>query len=289
MPVIMIVDDEPINISILANIFESSYDIKVATSGARCLSLIESGVTPDLILVDIMMPDLSGYEVLELLKADPTTMNIPVIFVSSNDTQADVAKGIKLGASDYITKPVFPAVAIARVSMHLRLKQQSDELRKMALFDQLTNLYNRHYLIEAGTQRLSESYRNNSALALIMLDIDNFKHLNDVHGHDFGDKILQQVSKTISKDCRSIDIVSRYGGEEFFILLPGCGFEEAMSKAESLRVAIEENAMHAIRVTASFGVCAKNDTVETLASLIKRADINLYKAKNNGRNCVFGA
>lgn len=285
-PTVVIVDDEPVNIEILANILTPYCDVKVANSGERCLSLLQSIVEPDLILLDIVMPQMNGYQVLEELKLDTKTKDIPVIFVSSNDSQEDAAKGIKLGASDYITKPIYPDLVIARVNVHLRLKKQSDELKRMALYDQLTNLHNRYYLIDAGGQRLGSAYRTETDLSLLMIDIDHFKRINDLHGHDVGDQILQNVANIIASSFRSVDIVSRYGGEEFIIVLPECNLVQATEKAEGLRADIESNDVWPIPFTVSIGVACKTDKIENLHTLIKRADINLYKAKNGGRNCV---
>lgn len=285
-PIVLIVDDVPANVQVLASCLKDKYHIKVATDGSRCLELIADKPVPDLILLDIEMPGMDGYEVCRQLKQNAETKNIPVIFVTANDQEEDEEKGLQLGAVDYITKPIRPSIVAARVNTHITLKLQYDKLTAMAIYDQLTGLYNRYYLFIGANNKLAKARRHHLAVSLIMMDIDHFKHVNDQYGHPQGDIVLQAVSKIIVQHSREEDIAARFGGEEFIIILDHCDAESAQAKAEKYRSLIEAAKPEQIEVTSSFGVAQMNYDGETVDSLIKRADQALYQAKENGRNQV---
>ncbi|MCP3848853.1 MAG: diguanylate cyclase, partial [Gammaproteobacteria bacterium] len=215
---VLIVDDVPTNIQVLAGFLKKHYQLKVATNGKQALVIIKQQ-RPDLILLDIDMPEMNGYEVCQTLKDNPETQNIPIIFVTANNQEEDEEKGLQLGAVDYITKPIRPSIVTARVNTQIMLKQQYDQLRNMAIKDQLTDLYNRHYLFEAAHQRIANAIRHNHALSILMLDIDHFKRINDQYGHPTGDAVLVALANLLKKQCRDEDIIARFGGEEFVILL----------------------------------------------------------------------
>ncbi len=285
-PTILIVDDEPANIQILAACLKDKYDIKVATSGEHCLGLIRSNLDPDLILLDIEMPEMNGYTVCKCLKNFSETESTPVIFVTARDGEGDEEKGLSLGAVDYITKPVSPAIVQARVKTHITLKQQRDALEKMALHDQLTGLYNRYYLLEEANHKVALSMRHKHDFSLLMMDIDHFKTINDQHGHPAGDAVLQTVAKLLEEENRLEDITARFGGEEFVVVLDHCDAANAKAKAEIIRQKIEASMPEGIKVTLSIGVAQLNAEGETFSELLKRADIAMYLAKEQGRNQV---
>ena len=285
-PIVLIVDDVPANVQVLASCLKDKYHIKVATDGSRCLQLVADKPVPDLILLDIEMPGMDGYEVCRQLKQNAQTQNIPVIFVTANDQEEDEEKGLQLGAVDYITKPIRPSIVAARVNTHITLKLQHDKLTAMAIYDQLTGLYNRYYLFISANKKLAKARRHHLSVSLIMMDIDHFKHINDQYGHPQGDVVLQAVSKIIDQHSREEDVAARFGGEEFIIILDHCDAESAQDKAEKYRSLIEAARPGQIEVTSSFGVAQMNYDGETIDSLIKRADQALYKAKENGRNQV---
>ncbi|MBQ0720893.1 MAG: diguanylate cyclase [Gammaproteobacteria bacterium] len=285
-PIILIVDDAPGNIQLLAGLLKHSYQIKVATGGLRCLELAQADPQPDLILLDIQMPDIDGYEVCRQLKAQDKTQKIPVIFVTGKDQAADEELGLTLGAVDYITKPYSPAIVEARINTHITLKKQSDELRRLAMRDQLTGLYNRHFLIDVANKRMSQAHRHQQALCLVMVDVDHFKAVNDEYGHTVGDAVLCEVADVFLEKSRAEDVVARFGGEEFVILLDACGLADAMEKAELLRQSLESRRIQGVAVTASFGVAQFAAAGESFTELLNRADEAVYKAKNNGRNRV---
>jgi len=284
-PIVLIADDAPSNIQLLAGLLKDNYQIKVATGGERCIELAQAEPQPDLILLDIQMPDLDGYEVCQRLKSQESTQAIPIIFVTGKDQDADEELGLSMGAVDYITKPYSPAIVEARVATHITLKQQSDTLRNLAMRDQLTGLYNRHFLIDVAAKKISQTHRHKQSLCLIMVDIDHFKAVNDEHGHTVGDAVLRDVAEIFLKQCRNEDIIARFGGEEFVFLLDACNRDAGIKKAERIRQTLEASRVQGLAITASFGL-AHITNGENFASLLNRADEAAYKAKRKGRNRV---
>ena len=287
-PIVLIVDDVPANIQILAACLKDKYSIKVASDGLRCLELVANTPAPDLILLDIEMPGMNGYEVCQELKNNSTTQDIPVIFVTANDQEEDEERGLQLGAVDYITKPIRPSIVAARVQTHITLKQQRDQLMSMATHDQLTGLYNRHYLFHAAQKKIARSIRHNIPMSLAMIDIDFFKLINDQYGHPMGDAVLQAVAKILDEQSREEDIVVRFGGEEFIVLFDHSDLNNAQKKAEKLRKLVEDLKPQDLLVTMSFGITTLNEN-DDLDAMIKRADEALYQAKEAGRNRVVAA
>jgi len=285
--VILIVDDLDVNINILDSMLDKEYFIKRATDGPSALELAKQEPLPDLILLDIEMPQMDGYDVLEELNNFTDYIAPPVIFVTGNDTEKDEEKGLNLGAVDYIKKPLNQTIVNARVRTQLSLKKQKDELIYNASHDQLTGLYNRHHLSDEGTRKFSRAKRTGDDLSVILLDIDHFKLINDTYGHFTGDKVLKQVAYAIEHDKRVEDICARFGGEEFIIVLEGCNVEFAKVKAEKFRKDIEKLNPENIKITSSFGVCQYNVKHNSFEDILKDADIALYEAKDSGRNMVI--
>ena len=284
--VVLIVDDVALNVKVLVNLLKDTYELKIATDGQRALELAQSEPIPDLILLDIVMPDMDGYEVLESLKITSLTKNIPVIFVTASSSINDEEKGLNLGAVDYITKPISPAIVLARIKTHLTIKLQHDELLYNASHDQLTGMYNRHMLSEVGQRKFARALRQGTKLSAIILDIDHFKNVNDTYGHLAGDKVLITIANALKNNMRIEDFSARFGGEEFIIILENCDALNAKEKAEFLREKIQEADTNGVQVTSSFGICELDENHTDFDSLLKDADKALYKAKENGRNKV---
>jgi len=286
---VLIVDDSPTNLQVLAACVKSAHRVKVSTNGEQCLQIAQTKPHPDLILLDVEMPGMNGYEVCKHLKASPETADIPIIFVTGLMGDEDEEKGLALGAVDYITKPIRPAIVIARVRTHVTLKLQRDKLNKMAFFDQLTGLYNRHYLIDVATKKVARALRHRYDLWVLMIDIDHFKSINDTYGHPMGDAILKLVAEILELDNRSEDIAARFGGEEFVMIFDPCNAKNALMKAERIRHKIELLKPHDISLTISIGMAKLVDEDATFDRLLKRADEALYTAKETGRNKVVTA
>lgn len=286
LPVLLIVDDIPTNVQTLAQIFKDDYRLKIATGGARALELAEMEPIPDLILLDVAMPDMSGYDVCRLLKENRLTAEIPVIFVTGRDTTEDEEYGFSLGAVDYIVKPIRPIIAKARVKTHMTLKQQRDMLEEIAVRDQLTGLYNRHLFNDEIDRKISDARRHHEPLSLIMIDLDHFKAVNDTFGHLAGDGVLKGVAKVLMQNARREDTAARFGGEELVLLMNKCNGENAVMKAEKMRQEIEALHPEGINVTASFGIAVMDETIKNGNDFLKKADEALYRAKEEGRNRV---
>ncbi|CAK0758257.1 two-component system, chemotaxis family, response regulator WspR [Azospirillaceae bacterium] len=290
---ILLVDDIPSNIKVLSSILKHELDVFVATNGFDALD-VALHERPDLVLLDVMMPDMDGYEVCRRLKADPRTQAIPVIFVSAMGEIEDETRGLEAGAIDYLTKPISPPIVRARIRNHLELKRQRDILEQISLIDGLTGIANRRRFDEVGSQEWRRSLRNATSIALILIDIDDFKKFNDLYGHVAGDECLKMVAQTIASQARrGGDLVARYGGEEFVALLTETATPEAVLVAENIRQAVaslnisHKNSSAIPFVTISLGVASliptPNDDLETL---INMADHLLYQAKKSGRNRV---
>lgn len=280
---VLIVDDSPSNIRVMAAVLQERYRVKTATSGQQCLEMAIRH-KPDLILLDIEMPGLSGYEVCRELKDMSETQDIPVIFVTGRDNIEDEEMGLRIGAVDYITKPIRPVILSARVDTHVTLKQQQDRLLKMAMHDQLTGLYNRHYMLDIVDQKIARARRHHTPLSTLIVDLDHFKKINDTYGHIVGDQILEQVGEFLNKQCRTEDTVTRFGGEEFLILMEPCSLNQAHYKAEVMRHQISELMPSGIPVTVSIGVAELSEDDTVFNDMLKRADDALYRAKALGRN-----
>lgn len=290
---VLIVDDAAINRQVLGDLLKTDHTVILAKNGEQALALATQHV-PDLILLDVVMPEVSGYEVLNRLKSDPRTAAIAVIFITGLDTPEDEAHGLTLGASDYITKPFNLAVVLARVRCHLQLARQRRMLETLANIDGLTELANRRYFDERYALEWAHAMRDRQPLSVAILDIDFFKNYNDQAGHAMGDRVLQAVASVLTNGMnRATDLVARFGGEEFALLMPGTGAEPASQLAERLREATGSLAMRRLdsteadRITVSLGgATLRLSNNESAAELLKAADDHLYRAKNEGRNRV---
>ncbi len=297
-PKILIVDDMPTNIHMLINTLKGRYELVPAKDGETALQKARSFTNLDLIILDIMMPGMDGYEVCKKLKSDEKTKDIPIIFVTAVSEAADKARGFDLGAVDYITKPFIPVVVRARVKTHIELKQKSDMLEKMASIDSLTQIYNRRKFDGLLATEWSRMQRKHENLALILIDIDQFKLYNDNYGHAQGDDCLKQVAKAMQGALtRPADFLGRYGGEEFVAVLPETNLKGAQTVAHRLKDAVEsmhiphEYSQTAKYITVSLGVSAAkpNEIDASPQALTRCADKMLYQAKENGRNKVAAA
>jgi len=291
-PKILIVDDEPANIRILNELLASQYQTFIAKDGEGALN-VASNELPDLILLDVTMPGMDGYDVLRRLKDSDRTSAIPVIFVTGMSSVEDEMRGLELGAVDYITKPISPPILNIRVRNHIELKQQRDVLRNLSIKDGLTGIHNRRYFDEFLNREWKRAQRiKDEPLALILMDVDHFKAYNDNYGHSEGDHCLKAVAAALNgRTLRAADLLARYGGEEFVCVLPNTSLECAVSIGEDLAERVRELALpHAYSsaadfVTLSMGAFAAVPSRESNPdALIVAADRNLYRAKETGRN-----
>ena len=290
-PRLLIVDDHPLNIQGLHSVFADECQVFMATSGEQALRVC-ADQHPDLVLLDIEMPGMDGFETCVRLKSDPVLAETPVIFVTAHSDAQRETRGLGCGAGDFITKPFNPAVVRARARCQLQLKLQSDLLRRLAFIDGLTGLHNRRYFDERFAAELQRARRNHSSLALAMIDVDHFKRYNDRYGHQSGDDCLRAVAvalRTVLK--RPGDVVCRYGGEEFACLLPETDAEGAHAVAAQLESAVRtlgvahDDSDVAPVVTVSQGIVVGVPAAgQEMQDLLSRADHELYRAKNEGRD-----
>ncbi|MBF0194181.1 MAG: PleD family two-component system response regulator [Magnetococcales bacterium] len=288
---VLIVDDVPGNIKFLVEILKDEYDIFMATKGQDAVDIALSN-KPDLVLLDVIMPEMDGYEVCKKLKENSTTRDIPIIFVTAQDDDTQEAHGLQLGAVDYINKPAKPAILKARVKNHIETKRQRDSLEKLSIHDSLTGIANRRHFDSFLDQEWRRGIRGSLGLAIIMLDIDHFKKYNDYFGHGAGDECLKKVASVLENSVkRSTDLLARYGGEEFVAVLPQVQLHGAEAIAKKMRRVIADlkidhpTSETADYLTISLGCASIFPTRgSSWKPLLKAADEMLYSAKNNGRN-----
>lgn len=295
MAKILVVDDIEDNIKLLCfNLEDDEHEVITANNGFECLEMADEH-RPDLILLDLMMPGMSGTETLSRLQDNPELRDIPVIMVSANDADDFIIEALDIGAHDYVAKPFIYPVLAARMRTALRLRENQQELMqlnkrlsKLASLDPLTEAYNRRHFLELGNTEFAKAQRFQRPLSVIMLDVDKFKAINDNYGHQAGDAALKQITQLCQNAGRSSEIVGRFGGEEFVLCCPDTDQNGAMALAERLRKTIEANTLsfeqHTINFTASMGVTSINEDDKTLNDMLRRADQLLYYSKENGRN-----
>jgi two-component system cell cycle response regulator len=305
-PLILVADDEPVNLALIKRRLEwEHYRVETAEDGGQAVEAARRTL-PDLIILDVMMPVLDGLEACRLLKEDPATRDIPVIFLSALDDTDTKVRGLSLGANDYVSKPFRVEELLARVSVAIRLKLERDRLRQRAeelrrsaeaasersMTDALTGLLNRYGLHRALQRELSEARRYSRPLSCLLIDIDFFKAVNDTYGHAAGDAALQQAARVITESVRGSDVVCRYGGEEFLVLAPETGLEGARALADKIRLSFTSglfgDAGRVFPLTLSAGVAQLGEQ-ESGNDMIARADEALYHAKQTGRDRVAAA
>ncbi|MBU0593097.1 MAG: diguanylate cyclase [Gammaproteobacteria bacterium] len=290
-PRILIVDDERININLLNALLKADYKIMVATDGEQALKAAMTG-KPELILLDIVMPGIDGYEVCRRLKATAATQSIPIIFITAMGEVENEAMGFALGAVDYIAKPFNSPVVKARVGVHMKLKRNGDILENLASMDALTEVPNRRAFDQTRKQEWARSLRDGLPISFVMIDIDMFKQFNDNYGHGAGDECLTRIAKALN-GCvqRPGDLLARYGGEEFAAILINTPEEGALRMAEVIHAAVAALQIpHAFSATAphvsvSIGIASAIPSPSLTADILSEAADNmLYQAKNAGRN-----
>ncbi|MCL2175914.1 MAG: diguanylate cyclase [Treponema sp.] len=292
---LLIVDDENANLKILTHILGSEYTIYTASNGLNALQKAKE-LQPDLILLDILMPGMDGYETLSTIKTTEEIKRIPVVFITGLDSEEDEEKGLSLDAADYITKPFSVPIVKLRVRNQIQIVNQLRTIERLSMIDQLTNLPNRRsFDIRLGVE-WKQAIREKLPISLLMLDLDKFKDLNDTYGHQSGDIVIKYLADVFQRSLkRPSDFTARWGGEEFIVLLPNTPLEGAMDVAENIRVNVENSSIKIVdgtnlKITVSIGVTsitpAQNSSTEMF---IAKADRAMYMAKEAGRNKVISA
>ncbi|MFW2591332.1 diguanylate cyclase [Aliarcobacter butzleri] len=291
-PTILIVDDMTTNLLLLSDLLKDDCNIKISKSGTKALEILNAPNDIDLVLLDIEMPDINGYEVCKELKNNNKTKNLPIVFITAKNSEEDEEFALNLGAIDYITKPFSKAILRLRLKNHLELKLKTDLLEQLSMYDGLTNIRNRRFFDEAFEKTFLEIKREKISLAVLMIDIDFFKPYNDNYGHGKGDEALKKVAFALQSTIkRPTDLVARYGGEEFVILLKDIDKPGLETIAKNLLEAVRDlKITHdfskvANFITVSIGISYYNTNKDiTKIELLIKADETLYKVKNSGRN-----
>jgi len=285
---ILVVDDNPDKLGLLeAALTLAGYNVTTATDGDEALAAIES-YQPDLIITDVMMPRMNGYELAQRIRANPVTKFIPVIMQTAASRRAeDLRRASEVGALGYITDPTDLDLMLARTRTLLEFKAYLDVCEEAAFTDHLTGLANRRRFERQLEREVGRVLRFDRPFTLLMIDIDNFKNLNDTFGHDAGDDAIRRISRVLREGTRGIDLAARIGGEEFAILLVETGLSAGVEVAERLRIAIKAlETPSGGRITASFGVAECPSDAQTASEILKAADVALYEAKRSGRDRV---
>jgi diguanylate cyclase (GGDEF)-like protein len=283
---VLVVDDEPDKRLLLAFALENEgYEVHTAVDGVAGLAAVELH-QPDLIVTDVMMPRMDGYEMIRRVRANPQTKFIPVIIQSAARVEGrDVRLGSELGALGYLTDPTDLDLLRARARTLLELKQYLDSCQEAAFTDHLTGLANRRRFERQLEREVARTERYGRPFCLLLVDIDNFKDVNDTHGHDAGDETLRRVANVIQSGTRGIDTGARIGGDEFAVILPETDLARGLEVAERLRAEIAALDLgSAGRVTASLGAAELPACVRTGDELRAAADAALYEAKRGGRD-----
>jgi two-component system, cell cycle response regulator len=305
---ILVVDDVPDNVEILdARLSSRGYAVITAATGEEALEKVQAE-PPHLILLDVMMPGMDGHQVARRIKDDEALPFIPIILVTALNEAEDVVQGLESGADDYISKPYNFRELEARVRAMLRIKFLQDELdlknrelelankrlKKLSITDGLTELFNHRHVHQLLHDEFERSARTGESIAVVMMDLDRFKSVNDTYGHPTGDVILYETARIITDTAREIDMPGRYGGEEFIAILPDTDEEAGGHFAERVRQAVESYVFRdgatEVRMTVSCGVAAfPAPGADSPEALLKAADEALYQAKHGGRNQVVRA
>ncbi len=294
-PRVLIVDDERININLLNALLKADYKIMVATDGEQAIKAAATG-KPELILLDIVMPGIDGYEVCRRLKSMAATQTIPIIFITAMGDVENETMGFALGAVDYISKPFNSAVVKARVGVHMKLKRNGDMLENLASMDTLTEVPNRRAFDQTRAQEWARSLRDGLPLSFAMIDVDMFKQYNDNYGHGAGDECLVRIARALNSCVqRPGDFLARYGGEEFAAILVNTQADGALRMAENFHAAVA-----ALQIPHAFSTAAPQVSISigiataipgpdlSQEGLSEAADKMLYLAKASGRNTTKG-
>ena len=289
---ILVVDDVESNILALSRILRSEYTIYTATNGKDALIEAEEH-TPDVILLDIIMPEMDGYQVLASLREMEKTRSIPVIFITGLSDTEEEELGLTLGAADYISKPFSPTIVRLRVQNQVKILNQLRTIEKLSMIDQLTAVPNRRGFDYQANKEWVRAMRDKTPLSILLVDVDKFKGFNDTYGHSQGDAVLSMVAVALNKSLnRRSDYIARWGGEEFVVLLPNTDRPGSVEVAERMRANVANTAIRLpdgseTHITISIGVSAQTPAQDSLMEdFFVRADMALYRAKETGRNRV---
>lgn len=287
MKSILIVDDQAFDITLMSTYLDE-FKLYTAMNGKSAIDIVNS-YDIDLILMDMKMPDMDGCETCYQLKQDVKTKDIPVIFVTGMADEESIVKAYDAGGVDYVTKPIKERELLARINTHLKLRESIQKLEILSYKDSMTNIFNRRRFFEITEEKFVES---SSDLVAVMIDIDNFKAINDTYGHSTGDKVIKRVAELISEILPDDAIFGRIGGEEFAVVCRRPSAEMVSSRMDIIRALTSQSPVVAeddtdVNFTISIGVSMSDKSMKSIDALLSSADIALYDAKGTGRNKVI--
>lgn len=266
-------------------------DFVAVGSGTEAITILEGPEPPHMILLDWMLPDVDGIEVCRRTrKIGARSAYVYIVMLTAKSQKQDLLLAMAAGADDYLAKPIDPSELRARIMAGKRILDLQQSLRFAATHDFLTNLLNRSEILAALEKEISRSRREDKPATLMMADIDHFKRINDSFGHAAGDEVLKEVARRLNRDLRSYDVIGRYGGEEFLIILPACDLTTGARRADEIRNLVAKDPIFTpfgtTTATVSLGVVATSDQQHSVSDLVRQADVRMYAAKKNGRNRV---
>ena len=294
---VLVADDSPtVRVLVRLELEAAGYEVVEAEDGRQALATVADGGV-DVVLLDVEMPVLDGFATIDALKGDPRTADVPVVFLTSRGESDDILEALRRGAHDYVRKPPEATELLARVgaaaqvtALRAELRRRSEELDRVSRTDHLTGLFNRRHLDEQLQAVVASSRRHAFPFTVLLADVDHFKRVNDVHGHVVGDEVLVQVAQRFSSAVRTEDLVGRWGGEEFLVLLPHTDLSGGRALAERLRAAVAATPVHGpggdVPVTVSIGGSVALGPGADVEALLRAADDHLYAAKAGGRDRV---
>jgi diguanylate cyclase (GGDEF)-like protein len=298
---ILVAEDEPVaRLGLVALLTKWGYEVLEAQDGLAAWDILQCEEAPRLAIIDWMMPGMDGLQICRAIRQLASEPYLYILLLTAKNRQEDIIAGLNAGADDYVTKPFDTHELQVRLRAARRILDLQNELlsaceaqRQQATHDALTGALNRRTIVEGLTRELSRARRDGVSVSIIMIDLDHFKHINDTYGHPVGDKVLCEAVQRVQRELRSHDLLGRYGGEEFLVVLPGCASAHTEKVAERLRRCLADEPMNLpggqVLVTSSFGVASSAGGVDDVGSLLQRADVSLYRAKREGRNrVVFG-
>jgi diguanylate cyclase (GGDEF)-like protein len=298
---VLVVDDSPVQRLILKNcLLDRGFQPIVVEDGEKALAVLQTPDAPRLMILDWGLPGMSGIEVCQSIRGSKAERYIYILMLTSKSDAAHVVTGLESGADDFVRKPFDPAELGARLATGCRILQLEeqlvtarDELHRVAMYDSLTGLLNRGAILDYLRREIARASRVQTTVGLMILDLDHFKGVNDTFGHLAGDQALKRVGNLLQSNFRSYDAAGRFGGEEFLVVLPNCGYTALTLRAEMVRLSMASLQLEfdgrPCSLTASIGVATLNPNLgESLESLLQRADSALYEAKRYGRNRVGG-
>ncbi|MEQ1771097.1 MAG: diguanylate cyclase [Devosia sp.] len=294
---VLLVDTDPRSADRVRGYLSPAHDVDVLTSPQDAAMQVAGGGY-ELAIVSMALGDFDPLRICSQMRTVEQTRTLPILLIAEDTDRARVVRGLDLGVNDFILRPVERNELAARVRTQIRRQRYAAELRQsvtntlaLAVTDELTGLYNRRYFDRHLSLMLDKAREQERDMAVMLIDMDFFKSVNDTHGHDIGDSVLKEFAQRLRRNIRGVDLACRFGGEEFVVLMPDTDYRQAQSVAERVRMSVAERTFQApgerpLTVTCSVGVALNEQAQDSPESILKRADVALYRAKREGRNRV---